>query len=68
MQNLQPHQQRVIDEKRELDERLFKLRAFKETDTFETLPGDERVRLLQQATVMHSYSRILDERIAAFTP
>ncbi len=63
---MQPHQQRVIDEKTELDAKLKKLTAFTFTDTFEALPSDERGRLNRQHGIMGQYSDILGERIAAF--
>ncbi len=65
---MQPHQQRVIDEKSELDAKREKLTAFTFTDTFEALPADERSRLNRQHSVMTEYSAILGERIAAFQP
>ena len=46
---LQPHQQRVVDEKRELDEKREKLGAFKCTPVFEKLPWQEQERLNTQA-------------------
>jgi hypothetical protein len=63
---LQPHQQRVVDEKRELDEKREKLGAFKHTIVFEKLPWQEQERLNTQAHIMTMYSAILGERIAAF--
>ena len=67
---MQPHQQRVVDEKAELDEKLTKLRAFMPDDEsnkiFMGLPQDEKVRLIRQEAVMSEYSEILGERIAAF--
>lgn len=64
--NLQPHQQRVVDEKRELDEKREKLGAFKHTPVFEKLPWQEQERLNTQAHIMTMYSAVLGERIAAF--
>lgn len=61
-----PHQQRVVDEKSELDVRITKLRAFLPTDLCLSLPLDERSRLKRQLDVMEEYSGILGERIAAF--
>jgi hypothetical protein len=64
---MQPHQQRVVDEKKELDEKLDKLKAFIETSSiFKSLPVDERDRLGRQFDVMAEYSSILSQRIAAF--
>jgi hypothetical protein len=61
-----PHQQRVLDEKAELDVRLSKLNAFFGTPIFTGLDKDERERLAAQARVMGEYSRILGDRIEAF--
>jgi hypothetical protein len=63
---MQPHQQRVVEEKKELDEKREKLGAFIEGKLYQTLPEAERDRLSQQAIVMMTYSTILGERIAAF--
>lgn len=63
---LQPHQQRVVDEKRDLDEKLGKLGTFFETPIFAGLDEEERQRLEHQQAAMQEYSTILDERIAAF--
>jgi hypothetical protein len=65
---LQPHQQRVVDEKRDLDERLQKLMTFTCTPTFAALPRAERDRLADQADIMAKYSEVLGMRIAAFAP
>jgi hypothetical protein len=64
--NIPPYQQRVIDEKKELDERGDKLEQFILSDLFKSLPGAERVRLEKQLGIMGEYSEVLGERIAAF--
>jgi hypothetical protein len=64
---VQAHQQRVIAEKAELDVKLRALRAFFETGTYGSLPKEERNRQQRQCYAMADYSRILGERIAAFT-
>lgn len=63
---MQPHQQRVVDEKNELDEKLAKLKMFFDTDLFSKLDDAERGRLIRQSTIMDAYSAILYERIACF--
>lgn len=63
---LQPHQQRVVDEKAELDGRLAKLNAFIDGATFSTLDADSQNLLKQQAATMEMYSDILTDRITAF--
>lgn len=62
-----PHQQRVVDEKAELDDRLGKLTSFFGTEIFAGLDSAEMERLRRQAEVMQEYSDILGQRIAAFT-
>jgi len=63
---MQPHQQRVVDEKQELDTKLDKLTVFLKGDLFESLPDDEQDRLAKQLGIMSEYSNILAERIAHF--
>lgn len=63
---LKPHQQRVVEEKAELDERTTKLAEFTATPVFNRLNDDEKGRLLEQLDVMTKYSRILARRIANF--
>ena len=68
MTQLAPHQQRVVDEKRELDEKLQKLSAFISSKDFTTFVQNEaeRGRLICQEETMRDYSAILAERIEAF--
>lgn len=63
---LQPHQQRVVTERAELDEKRAKLEAFIGSDTYFTLSGMEQNRLQRQHWAMTDYSNILSERIRAF--
>ena len=63
---LQPHQQRVVDEKTELDERREKLGSFKNGNLFPMLPWQEQERLNTQAHLMTALSAVLGARIAAF--
>ncbi len=66
MSGLQPHEQRVVDEKTELDERRAKLNAFFDSSIFKGLNKDEQGRLEHQGFHMTCYSDILAARIAAF--
>jgi hypothetical protein len=61
-----PHQQRVVDEKLELDEKLGKLSCFADSEMFAILSANEQTRLLRQYSYMTMYSKVLGERIAAF--
>lgn len=64
---MQPHQQRVIDEKTELDDKRDKLSAFIDGNAiFANLDDLEQGRLTRQLECMNEYSGILGERIAAF--
>lgn len=64
---MQPHQQRVVDEKTALDEKATALSNFIGTSpVFETLDPAEQERLKEQNDVMWQYSEILGKRIAAF--
>ena len=65
--DLQPYQQKVVDEKTELDEKRTKLDAFFDNPIFLQLPQDEQNRLRRQDAVMKEYSGILGDRITAFT-
>lgn len=64
---MQPHQQRVVDEKTELDKKATALSDFiGNSPIFETLDPAEQERLKEQNDVMWQYSEILGKRIAAF--
>ena len=64
---LQPHQQRVVTEKTELDEKISALLKFFDSPIFTGLPVEEMDRLLEQYKLMAGYSEILRRRIQAFT-
>ena len=68
MNTLAPHQQRVVQEKEELDEKLSKLSTFIDSPNFTNIVNDEDevARLVCQEEIMKDYSEILAERIAAF--
>jgi hypothetical protein len=64
---LQPHQQRVVTERDELNTKLAALKGFiKGSQVFASLSAEEQDRLKRQADVMTDYSDILQERINAF--
>ena len=67
---MQEFQQRVVDEKTELDDKIAKLGSFIDgagnTSVFGELPEDEQERMVRQRSCMQEYSGILGERIAAF--
>ena len=58
---------RVINEKKELDEKINKLKDFIiNNPIFKTLLKEEQSRLNKQYDIMVEYSKILSERINAF--
>lgn len=61
------YQQRVIDEKAELDERLERLSEFIGGEIYRDLDDAERLRLNRQRDAMNWYSRVLGQRIDAFS-
>jgi len=64
-----PHQQRVIVERRELKDRLLKLRIFiNNSPVFRTLSEDEQDRLGRQMLIMQLYLDVLSERVYSFLP
>ena len=66
---MQPHQERVVVEKKELDEKLEKLLVFIDAGkgpVYAKLVTEERERLTTQARIMREYSDVLADRIAAF--
>lgn len=64
---MQPHQQRVVDERKELTDKREKLGLFiRGSSIFYTLPTDEQARLRRQFDVMIQYEAILQERIDHF--
>lgn len=63
-------QQRVIDEKIELDAKRKHLVDFYENnkEVYDALPSLEKARLRYQDLLMREYSQVLSERIAWFSP
>lgn len=65
---MKAYQERVVEEKKELDARIAKLDAFvNDNEAYEDLDPEEQDRLTAQRTAMGEYSDILGERIEAFT-
>jgi hypothetical protein len=68
-QPMEAYQQRVWEQKADLDVKLDKLLAFIDGGqgaVFSTLNTEERQRLTTQGRIMKEYSDILADRIAAF--
>ena len=63
---MQPHQQRVVDEKNELIEKIIKLKGFLLSQMFQKLSTNEQNLLKIQYATMVQYSEILEMRIETF--
>ena len=64
---MQPHQQRVVDEANELEDKHSKLSAFiDQSPVFSGLDSTQKGLLKAQAGAMSSYLQILNLRIASF--
>lgn len=63
-----PYQERVVEEKVELDVKIEGLSLFikSESSAFTSLPHDEQERLQYQLIYMKGYSKVLGERISNF--
>ena len=62
-----PHQQRVIDEAQELNEKLVKLMDFiNKSDIYKSLSIDDARLLNEQYYYMQNYFRVLNTRISRF--
>lgn len=66
LKELQPYQQRVVEESKSIDERTNKLKLFLKTDTFKSLPVAEQKRLYKQLALMQDLGDVLRDRIAAW--
>lgn len=65
-QALQPHQERVVEEKTALEDKIGKLETFIEGPIHSTLLEDEQKRLAVQLHHMKEYATVLGHRISAF--
>jgi len=64
---MQPYQQRVVDEKAELDIKAKALSEFIGNNAaFLKIDLEEQERMKEQCEIMWQYSEILGQRIAAF--
>lgn len=57
------HIDRMIDERSNLQLLLGRLEVFMTTETYHTLPEDDRYLMLEQRFVMREYASILTKRI-----
>lgn len=63
---LEPYQERMIEERRELETRVTKLGMLVELPAFSAFDAEEQQLLTLQLHAMRSYLRALDMRIARF--
>lgn len=63
---MQAHQERVVAERAELDDKMDKLSKFLDTNTYYNLSEGEKGRLVEQLGIINQYRDVLDRRIAAF--
>lgn len=63
LDGLTPHQQRLIGERAQLEDKLTKLHEFLKTPIFTALAEDDKVLLEKQVRVMEDYSAILAVRL-----
>lgn len=63
---MQPHEQQVVDEQAELEDKLRRLNDFTKVSTFDLLDSEEKTLIRMQLEVMRTYSSILGLRIARF--
>lgn len=64
---MRPYQQRVVDEKKELDDKLEKLSKFIDNeDLFFALEIEDQDLLGEQEDLMKRYSEVLQKRIERF--
>ena len=62
----QPHQQRMLEEQEELEERMGKLQRFSNTPAHDKLSKVEQALLACQYAAMQNYSTVLGYRIELF--
>lgn len=63
---MEAYQQRVVDERRELDEKIERLAGFIASTAFDFVDHEQRQLLLRQHDAMVTYSDILQQRISLF--
>ena len=63
---MQLHEERVVAERNELDDKIIKLSIFINSERYRGLPSEEKDRLSRQRDVMREYTKILGKRILNF--
>lgn len=63
---MEPHQERVVVELKELSDKVTKLKNFISSPIFSKLSYDEQGRLKIQSFLMQEYAAVLQDRIDHF--
>ena len=63
---MEPWQERVVEEARELDEKIVALKGMILSQEFRSLPEEDRLLLKEQFIAMVGYQGILCKRIVRF--
>lgn len=63
---MEAYQERVVNEKTELDNKIFRLKTFIDSDQMKSLTDRDWDLFILQLEAMQEYSRILGERILGF--
>lgn len=66
IEDLLPYQQRVIEEKGDLDSKISKLSAYTESKEFRKLDYENQLLLYKQLLIMYKYRVVLIDRILLF--
>jgi hypothetical protein len=65
---MEPWQERLINEKAELDLKLERLTEFGRSPQFQALDEEEQMLINRQHSLMEDYSEVLSKRIKRFQP
>lgn len=65
---MEDYQERVVNERAELGEKIVKLTKFMFTEKFNSLEYGERTNLEKQLYIMLEYAKTLQDRINLFKP
>ena len=63
---MEEYQKRVVEEKKDLDQKIVKLTTFLFSEASAGMDEEENLRMLKQKYSMMDYSRMLGERIGNF--
>ena len=66
MTKLQPHQERVVEEHKELAGRIERLDAFTDSKKFDSLSPEDQDLMLHQTQQMKDLAKTLSQRIELF--